>query len=56
MPQSVKINPSKIKSERIHKYCLRCGRKLKNEEYRVRGYGEVCWKKMQSEKNLRKLF
>lgn len=25
--------------------CIRCGRKLKNPEYRQRGYGAVCWEK-----------
>lgn len=29
-----------------HKYCLRCGRKLKNPESRIRGYGVICEKKM----------
>ena len=38
-----------------HKYCLRCGRKLKNPKYRERGYGEVCWKKIKDVKK-RKLF
>ena len=27
-------------------YCLRCGRKLKNPEARIKGYGMVCEKKM----------
>lgn len=26
--------------------CLRCGRKLKNEEYRRIGYGKICYNKM----------
>ena len=26
--------------------CLRCGRKLKNSEYQIRGYGKVCWEKI----------
>ena len=29
------------------KYCLRCKRKLKNPKYRERGYGAICWKKIQ---------
>ena len=28
-----------------HKVCLRCGRKLKSEQSRQLGYGEICWKK-----------
>lgn len=35
--------------------CLRCGRKLKNPEYRARGYGKVCWEKMQKS-STKKLF
>lgn len=27
--------------------CLRCGRKLKSAENRLRGYGETCWKKVE---------
>ena len=30
--------------------CLRCGRKLKNPEARLKGFGFVCEKKMQTEK------
>lgn len=30
-----------------HEYCLRCGRKLKNPQARLIGYGVVCQKKMQ---------
>lgn len=30
-----------------HDYCLRCGRRLKNPEARERGYGTVCFKKLQ---------
>ena len=38
-----------------HEYCLRCGRKLKSEEARVRGYGMVCIKKLKTE-NKNRLF
>ena len=31
------------------KYCLRCGRRLKNTEAQERGYGDVCWKKQQAD-------
>ena len=27
--------------------CLRCGRKLKSEENRQRGYGKICFEKLQ---------
>ena len=35
--------------------CLRCGRKLKNEEARKIGYGIICLEKMKIKKT-RKLF
>lgn len=38
-----------------HKYCMRCGRKLKNSEARIKGYGAVCEKKIQTD-NRRRLF
>ena len=36
--------------------CLRCGRKLKNEQARLRGFGDVCYKKHLVENNKVKLF
>lgn len=30
-----------------HDRCLRCGRKLKNPEARLKGFGSVCEKKME---------
>lgn len=30
--------------------CLRCNRKLKSEINRQRGYGEICWQKLNIEK------
>lgn len=34
--------------ERVeYEYCLRCGRKLKSSENRLRGMGKVCWEKSQ---------
>ncbi len=30
--------------------CLRCGRKLKNPEARLKGFGLICEKKMQIER------
>lgn len=32
-----------------HEHCLRCGRKLKNVEARLRGYGLVCYKRQQTQ-------
>ena len=31
--------------QKEHEYCLRCGRKLKSPENRLRGMGLTCWKK-----------
>ena len=28
-------------------YCKRCGRRLKDDESKTRGYGKVCWLKSQ---------
>ena len=42
-------------TEKDHEYCLRCGRKLKNKNARERGYGNICYKKLESGK-LNKLF
>lgn len=30
-----------------HIKCLRCGRRLKSEQSRQLGYGQVCWEKAQ---------
>lgn len=27
--------------------CLRCGRKLKSEQAQIKGYGDICYKKLQ---------
>lgn len=32
-----------------YEYCLRCGRKLKNEEARKKGYGIICERKLKHE-------
>lgn len=39
----------------IHSHCLRCGRKLKTDEAKVRGFGKICWQKHLSNKQ-EKLF
>lgn len=33
-----------------YSHCLRCGRRLKNPKYRMRGYGEICWEKVKRKK------
>lgn len=33
--------------EKEYSHCLRCGRKLRNPEFKRRGYGDICWKKLQ---------
>ena len=30
-----------------HIKCLRCGRRLKSEQSRELGYGQICWEKTQ---------
>ena len=43
--------------EKVYKFCLRCGKKLKNPIARKIGYGPVCEKRMKIEKEkVRKLF
>ena len=42
-------------SENEYVYCLRCGRKLKNPENKIRGMGRVCWEKSRTDKQ-RRLF
>lgn len=37
--------------QKEYTHCLRCGRKLKNKEARILGYGTVCLKKVQAETN-----
>ena len=34
---------------KYHKYCLRCGRVLKKEENKIRGYGKICWNKIKKQ-------
>lgn len=33
----------------IYKYCQRCGKRLKSEENRLRGFGETCFQKAKQE-------
>lgn len=47
----------KHKTEEVdHPVCIRCNRKLKSPEVRLRGMGDVCWKKYQQEQAKKKLF
>lgn len=41
---------------KIYSNCIRCGRKLKNEESKELGFGKICWEKWQSETMSNKLF
>lgn len=51
------MSPSPIATEiKYHRYCLRCGRKLKTEKAKLRGYGDVCYEKSRTERIQRKLF
>ena len=36
--------------------CIRCGRKLKNEEAKKLGMGKICWQKYNNENHYKKLF
>ena len=36
----------------IYKYCRRCGKRLKGEENRIRGFGRVCFEKAKAENSL----
>ena len=49
------MNETERNSEVKHKYCLRCGRKLKNPENIARGMGKVCYEKSKTD-NQRRLF
>ena len=39
----------KKKTDKLYKYCLRCGKRLISLEARKRGMGEVCWEKWKTE-------
>ena len=41
---------------KMYETCIRCGRKLKNEESKKLGFGKVCWEKWQKENILKPLF
>ena len=39
-----------------YEYCLRCGRKLKNPDARILGYGKTCFEKLQKSDKTKALF
>ena len=45
-----------MKDKQLHKYCLRCGRLLKSQEARERGFGKICFEKMRKEPQKNHLF
>lgn len=38
------------------KLCRRCGRRLKTDEAKERGYGKICWKKSRTSAEKKPLF
>ena len=42
--------------KKLYNRCLKCGRVLKNLEYRQRGYGKICWEKVHSDIVSNRLF
>lgn len=48
--ECVTMEDEKTKEEKLHKYCLRCGKRLKSLENRKRGMGKTCWEKSQTDK------
>lgn len=42
--------------DKVYERCLRCGRKLKNDEARKIGYGKICLEKMQKPRKTKRLF
>lgn len=41
---------------KLYERCIRCGRKLKNEESKKLGFGKVCFEKWYHEVNAKPLF
>ncbi len=50
------LNKKEEATGKSYPRCLRCGRKLKNPEYMIRGYGRTCWEKVQDHKETSVLF
>lgn len=45
-----------MKENQEYKYCLRCGRQLKNPEAKKLGYGKICYTKIQNKGRKKPLF
>lgn len=45
-----------MKEKVLFNYCHRCGKRLKNDEYREIGFGKTCLEKVQQEGERRRLF
>lgn len=45
-----------MKEQKEYKYCLRCGRQLKNPEAKKLGYGKICYTKIQNKGRKKPLF
>ena len=49
------LNETEKSLKDTYKYCLRCGRKIKTPENKLRGMGKICWEKSHLEQS-RRLF
>lgn len=45
------VNKSKTRKPKYIR-CIRCGRLLKDDESKERGYGPICWEKMTNQKQI----
>ena len=50
MVEKINFKQVPLSDSELHKTCLRCGRKLKTEDAKIRGYGPVCYEKILSNK------
>lgn len=46
----------RLSVDKLYDFCLRCHRKLKNEEAKKLGYGKICYQKAHSDSNKKRLF
>ena len=46
----------RLNVDKLYDFCLRCHRKLKNEEAKKLGYGKICYQKANSESDKKRLF
>lgn len=42
--------------QKLYTHCLRCGRRLKTDDARLRGMGNTCWEKAQKSPKIKLLF